>query len=692
MKVHLFNVYKECGNDNCLTELFEFIRTQGIRNYILMGDFNAHHKSLSTFTLTPNSAGRLLHTFIREQSAVVANTSTPTHKRGAILDHFITTPFLAKFITHIRILPHFHSDHSPLIITLNIPTFSIIQNYTSTNILTTESPKDRCQFIRSMDKLSARLNMAIAQIRLMPKGSDVENRLDKLVKVMSDEIMKRARTDFTQRHKVRYTRTTTTLPPHIISDLEIIEFMFSNLKEDWSNNESYLEIRDRLDAYFKKKSAKGWNNFLKRFESPSSAKAFWKRFQTSTGKNKRTVLRDVTGRPILEEASQVKHFSDMLIPPNEFAPSKRFTPSLKAQAESKYHDDLEKYNLFRSTWHATPKNNHCAPIVTKHEFQKFLKNKASNTPGPTGITRNIYKLLGKHMLETVRSIFNLMLTFGYWPRTWKRAIICPIPKSSPGWRPISLLEVQSKHFESILNSRMVKTCQEKGLLSPEQAGGRPRHSTSISLAKLTQTVKEYLNKNCYFIELFMDVENAFTSLTPAQTFKVLQLCDFDTPTLAILWSYFSARQAAIKSPTLAPNFLEFLSATPQGSPLAPTIFILVMDGIMQAIRKANPSLYVDDSSFGLPFRATKSSIAKTTKTLQKILVEIEQWCTITGITFKPSKYKYIVLKGKRKKPLNGIVLKLCDKPIKQVQSHRQFNIMYDEHLDFTLHMHRPPYV
>jgi hypothetical protein len=62
------------------------------------------------------------------------------------------------------------------------------------------------------------------------------------------------------------------------------------------------------------------------------------------------------------------------------------------------------------------------------------------------------------------------------------------PTQPSSYRPISLLDIGGKLFEKILLSKVHREVNEHGLLGDEQFGFRPKHSTTLQLARLVERV------------------------------------------------------------------------------------------------------------------------------------------------------------------------------------------------------------
>ena len=125
----------------------------------------------------------------------------------------------------------------------------------------------------------------------------------------------------------------------------------------------------------------------------------------------------------------------------------------------------------------------CPPIEINEINQTIskLKNKA---PGPNGLTARQLKALPDNMTHYLKDIFNNSLSAGYFPDIYKKATMIFIPKTgSPDVkdkRPISLLNIDGKILDRILNRRLTHFMDNKRTTKPPttrlQTGQRYRDS------------------------------------------------------------------------------------------------------------------------------------------------------------------------------------------------------------------------
>jgi hypothetical protein len=130
------------------------------------------------------------------------------------------------------------------------------------------------------------------------------------------------------------------------------------------------------------------------------------------------------------------------------------------------------------------------------EVQDAIRGlKISKTPDPDGIPNRALKHLPQRMILLLVARFNVILRTQYFPPVWKHdPVIFLKPGKDPAlpssYRPISLLDTIGKVFEKILLSRILSEVSGCGLLRDEQFGFRPKHSTSLQLARLVESFQK----------------------------------------------------------------------------------------------------------------------------------------------------------------------------------------------------------
>jgi hypothetical protein len=92
--------------------------------------------------------------------------------------------------------------------------------------------------------------------------------------------------------------------------------------------------------------------------------------------------------------------------------------------------------------------------------------------------------------------------------------------------PISLLDTIGKLFEKILLTRILHDVGERGLLRNEPFGFRPRHRTSLQLARLVERITRNFGEKMLTGAVFLDVAKAFDTVCIDELLYKLTILNF----------------------------------------------------------------------------------------------------------------------------------------------------------------------
>ena len=105
---------------------------------------------------------------------------------------------------------------------------------------------------------------------------------------------------------------------------------------------------------------------------------------------------------------------------------------------------------------------------------------------------------------------NIPSYVSHFPTAWKHARVISIlkpgkdPALPSSYRPISLLDTIGKLFEKVLLSRILHEVSVRGLMRDEQFGFRPRHNTSLQLARLVERITRNFGEKRLTGAVFLD--------------------------------------------------------------------------------------------------------------------------------------------------------------------------------------------
>ena len=140
--------------------------------------------------------------------------------------------------------------------------------------------------------------------------------------------------------------------------------------------------------------------------------------------------------------------------------------------------------------------------MTVRTVSKLIRElESSKATGPDEIPAVVLKNRSPEISPILAKLFNRCLKEKCFPTSWKVSSVCPVFKnagersSSSQYRPISLLSIISKIFESILNKHLVDYLRANNLLHDVQYGFRSSRSTVDVLTVISHRISKALDSN-----------------------------------------------------------------------------------------------------------------------------------------------------------------------------------------------------
>jgi len=477
----------------------------------------------------------------------------------------------------------------------------------------------------------------------------------------------------------------------------------NKIKCNWYDKELYVLSRkkDKLYKQFiKKKSPSAKEKYQKirnfYFHSIYNKKKLY--IQTALKKHtkdiKKTwqVLNKLMGRNLYKlQSSSTLHFKDNLLTDNADI----------ANAFNEHFSNVADQLI-----------NTLPPI--NHHFTNYLKASHPSTiyifpTNPTEIKRLIdntnpklsagfdqiapilLKYLPDDALHALSYIFNLSLNQGKFISTFKNTKIIPIfkkgdPKNIANYRPISLLSAFSKILEKIMHRRLYSFLQRSHILVTEQFGFRSGHSTSHASTLAVNYVAEAFENKKSSLGIFLDLSKAFDTIN--HDILLHKLYYYGVRGVAFDWfkSYLSGRTQQVQfNNCLSSTIRSITSSVPQGSVLAPLLFIIYVNDFKSCLKYGTTVSFADDTNIFISDSNIKSLYQKTNAELKNI----DNWMIANKLTVNISKTKYILFRPTNKKALcddKSLRVNYRNTAIEKVSSIRFLGLIINENLNWKEHM------
>src|SRR5690606_22136032 len=105
------------------------------------------------------------------------------------------------------------------------------------------------------------------------------------------------------------------------------------------------------------------------------------------------------------------------------------------------------------------------------DLHRALNRMRNSAPGADGVVKRFVVWGGDVLLVSVLRLINLSWALGELPKSWKEAVMVPLPKrpspSTPShYRPVSLLAFLGKLMEQMVHERLEHVAWLVGAISP----------------------------------------------------------------------------------------------------------------------------------------------------------------------------------------------------------------------------------
>ena len=134
-----------------------------------------------------------------------------------------------------------------------------------------------------------------------------------------------------------------------------------------------------------------------------------------------------------------------------------------------------------------------------------------------------------------------------------------------------------KLFEKILSARILHEVSERGLMQDEQFGFRPRHSTSLQLARLVERITRNFGEKRLTGTVFLDVAKAFDTVWIDGLLYKLTLLNFPSYIVHTISSYLRGRTFEASFQTARSSRRGMRAGVAQRGLISPVLFSLYVD-------------------------------------------------------------------------------------------------------------------
>ena len=642
-------------------------------NVIMCGDLNAKGPNLP-YVRDFNSSGREVSKILTHKWLNLNGPFVPTHKLGGTLDLILSNQPIFHSVGAITVGDYYDSDHKVVSTTIESPRTPTEMRYDYT----------RARWSLFEERMKARLKKIEWPDEATPEG--IERLSQYIVKSMNDVAESTI-------PKIPVDRVRTWRSGKQIAESIQLRHHYQRLKESTGLPIFGLLANSAYESYklsVKKAESKAQHDQLVALEK--ARKCNTKQFFNIVDRLAEEGIRNSKGvRTLIVEGKSSKSEVDkaeVLKKHLESQFSMQHVETSDPEVEEK-RLQVEKFVIDHHDELVPLQSAPCvgSVSVSKTEIRDAIRRLKLKAPGFDNVSNILIKKGGRTLENALRRLYNMSLSSGFVPPSWKLAVVVPLPRpgkdlSSPkGYRPVSLLPVIGKLLEAMLAARLASDFTKHRVLPRCQSAFRIGHSTTDQTFKLAQLAHLARAKKEVMVTAFIDFEGAFNAVWHHGLRYKISNCPAITGQLTRwLSSFLGGRSFIVRVGESCSDQAVIAAGVPQGSALSPILFNLFTSDLpvdKDGLGVADSLVYADD----VTATAVTCWPGLAAARVQKKVRQFQRWSECWRMPINPSKCQVLVIGNCR----SDIKVFLKGRPIPRVNEVKYLGVTFDHKLTFGKH-------
>ena len=235
-------------------------------------------------------------------------------------------------------------------------------------------------------------------------------------------------------------------------------------------------------------------------------------------------------------------------------------------------------------------NEYNRPISVEEVQLAVRKLKLKKAAGPDGLAGEFFKGF-EIIIPFFVKFFNVLFDKGVYPEKWTESIILPLFKkgdvNAPGnYRGISLSDICSKIFGSIINRRLQTWVEENNVTGEYQAGFKKGYSTVDHMFTLMACVQKQLTLHRKLYVAFIDFQKCFDSINRNLLWPVLLKNGVKGKLFGCIRSMYFSVKARVRCGAKLTDIIHCSAGVKQGDNCSPILFsIFINELAIEVIRQ-----------------------------------------------------------------------------------------------------------
>ena len=319
-------------------------------------------------------------------------------------------------------------------------------------------------------------------------------------------------------------------------------------------------------------------------------------------------------------------------------------------------------------------------------YMKQLRKGTTEQNGiPTSIMKDAFDVVANRFLDVVNS----SLKYGVFPENLKNSTVIPIAKvvnttKCEEFRPVNTVPQFEKVIELAVKNQLIKFCDKKSVIVPNQSGFRNQHSCESVIINVCDKWLRAIDRDEVVVAVFLDFRRAFETVNRGLLLKKLDKMGLDGVVYSWFESYLKERTQNVKIKNCYSKKLIVSNGVVQGTVLGPILFVLYINDLVKYVRKSNVAMFADDTMI----YTSGKNVVELCNIINDDLELLNQWLGDNKLCVNVKKCKYIVLGSRYMlSEIDTLDMKILmnNSEIEKVKEIKYLGVKLDESLSFKSH-------
>ena len=242
-----------------------------------------------------------------------------------------------------------------------------------------------------------------------------------------------------------------------------------------------------------------------------------------------------------------------------------------------------------------------------------------------------------------------------------------------------MLPILGRLLEKAVGQQLQRHCDTNAIIPVQQFGFRKHSSCELALIAAQDSWIQEVSSGSYVGALMIDISKAFDSVVHEQLLSELDTIGCDN--VSLRWFHLDSRVQRVKAGAEVAQWKSVLRGVPQGSPLSPLLFNILVRHLPSA-SGAECFQFADD----LTNSAADPNLDSLRLKLQNIYQNVKQYCMSCNMQINLKKTQLIIFKKSGKKVPDDFQVVLDDVAVIPEKEVKLLGVTIDHHFTMASHI------